>query len=112
MITGDSKTVADSGTIEEFGVDEVLPRVLPADKDSDSEALCSRAAKRVAMVGDGACEQKRRRLANNEDVRNRNWRRTDVRGLSRREESSCVAIPRDVVRKAIGVNPEANYRTG
>jgi Cu2+-exporting ATPase len=51
MITGDSKTVADS-VARRLGIDEVAAEVLPADKASAVKRFRS-GGKRVAMVGDG-----------------------------------------------------------
>ncbi len=51
MITGDSKTVADS-VARRIGIDEVVAEVLPADKASAVKRFQS-GGKRVAMVGDG-----------------------------------------------------------
>jgi Cu2+-exporting ATPase len=51
MITGDSKTVADS-VAQRIGIDEVAAEVLPADKASAVKRFQS-GGKRVAMVGDG-----------------------------------------------------------
>ena len=51
MITGDSKTVADS-VARRIGIDEVAAEVLPADKASAVKRFRS-GGKRVAMVGDG-----------------------------------------------------------
>jgi Cu2+-exporting ATPase len=51
MITGDSKTVADS-VARRIGVDEVAAEVLPADKAS-AVTRFQAGGKRVAMVGDG-----------------------------------------------------------
>jgi Cu2+-exporting ATPase len=51
MITGDSKTVADS-VAQRIGIDEVAAEVLPADKASAVKGFQS-GGKRVAMVGDG-----------------------------------------------------------
>jgi len=51
MITGDSKTVAES-VARRLGIDEVAAEVLPADKASAIERFQS-GGKRVAMVGDG-----------------------------------------------------------
>src|SRR6516162_4779538 len=51
MITGDSKTVADS-VAHRIGIDEVAAEVLPADKASAVKHFQS-GGKRVAMVGDG-----------------------------------------------------------
>jgi len=51
MITGDSKTVADS-VAGRIGIDEVAAEVLPADKASAVKRFQS-GGKRVAMVGDG-----------------------------------------------------------
>ena len=51
MITGDSKTVADS-VARRIGIDEVAAEVLPADKASAVKRFQS-GGKRVAMVGDG-----------------------------------------------------------
>src|SRR5579871_3783699 len=51
MITGDSKTVADS-VAKRIGIDEVAAEVLPADKASAVKAFQA-GGKRVAMVGDG-----------------------------------------------------------
>lgn len=51
MITGDSKTVADS-VAKRIGVDEVAAEVLPADKASSVKRFQA-GGKRVAMVGDG-----------------------------------------------------------
>src|SRR2546428_8324962 len=51
MITGDSKTVADS-VARHIGIDEVAAEVLPADKASAVKSFQS-GGKRVAMVGDG-----------------------------------------------------------
>jgi Cu2+-exporting ATPase len=51
MITGDSKTVADS-VAKRIGIDEVAAEVLPADKASAVKRFQA-GAKRVAMVGDG-----------------------------------------------------------
>jgi Cu2+-exporting ATPase len=51
MITGDSKTVADS-VAKRIGIDEVAAEVLPADKASTVKRFQS-GGKRVAMVGDG-----------------------------------------------------------
>ena len=51
MITGDSKTVADS-VARRIGIDEVAAEVLPADKASAVKRF-QLGGKRVAMVGDG-----------------------------------------------------------
>ena len=51
MITGDSKTVADS-VARRIGIDEVAAEVLPADKAS-AVTRFQAGGKRVAMVGDG-----------------------------------------------------------
>jgi Cu2+-exporting ATPase len=51
MITGDSKTVADS-VARRIGIDEVAAEVLPADKASAVRGFQA-GGKRVAMVGDG-----------------------------------------------------------
>jgi P-type Cu2+ transporter len=51
MITGDSKTVADS-VARRIGIDDVAAEVLPADKASAVKRFQS-GGKRVAMVGDG-----------------------------------------------------------
>lgn len=51
MITGDSKTVADS-VARRIGIDEVAAEVLPADKAS-AVTRYQTGGKRVAMVGDG-----------------------------------------------------------
>src|SRR5260370_9096100 len=51
MITGDSKTVADS-VARRLGVDEVAAEVLPADKASAGKGFQA-GGKKVAMVGDG-----------------------------------------------------------
>jgi Cu2+-exporting ATPase len=51
MITGDSKTVADS-VAKRIGIDEVAAEVLPADKASAVKRFQA-GRKRVAMVGDG-----------------------------------------------------------
>jgi Cu2+-exporting ATPase len=51
MITGDSKTVADS-VAKRIGIDEVAAEVLPADKASAVRGFQA-GGKRVAMVGDG-----------------------------------------------------------
>src|SRR5450755_1557624 len=51
MITGDSKTVADS-VAKRIGIDEVAAEVLPADKASAVKRFQT-GGKRVAMVGDG-----------------------------------------------------------
>jgi len=51
MITGDSKTVAES-VARRIGIDDVAAEVLPADKASAIERFQS-GGKRVAMVGDG-----------------------------------------------------------
>jgi len=51
MITGDSKSVADS-VARRIGIDEVAAEVLPADKASSVKRFQS-GGKRVAMVGDG-----------------------------------------------------------
>ena len=51
MITGDSKTVADS-VARRIGIDEVAAEVLPADKASAVERFQA-GGKNVAMVGDG-----------------------------------------------------------
>ncbi len=51
MITGDSKTVADS-VARRIGIDEVAAEVLPADKASAVKRFQS-GGKRVAMIGDG-----------------------------------------------------------
>src|SRR5260370_15487187 len=51
MITGDSKTVADS-VARRLGVDEVAAEVLPADKASAVKGFQA-GGKKVAMVGDG-----------------------------------------------------------
>jgi Cu2+-exporting ATPase len=51
MITGDSKTVADS-VAKMIGIDEVAAEVLPADKASAVKRFQA-GGKRVAMVGDG-----------------------------------------------------------
>jgi Cu2+-exporting ATPase len=51
MITGDSKTVADS-VARRIGIDEVAAEVLPADKASAVERFQA-GGKKVAMVGDG-----------------------------------------------------------
>jgi Cu2+-exporting ATPase len=51
MITGDSKTVANS-VAKRIGIDEVVAEVLPADKASAVKRFQT-GGKRVAMVGDG-----------------------------------------------------------
>jgi P-type Cu2+ transporter len=51
MITGDSKTVADS-VARRIGIDEVAAEVLPADKAAAVKKFQA-GAKKVAMVGDG-----------------------------------------------------------
>ena len=51
MITGDSKTVADS-VAKRIGIDQVAAEVLPADKASAVKRFQS-GGKKVAMVGDG-----------------------------------------------------------
>src|SRR6202043_1558943 len=51
MITGDSKTVADS-VARRIGIDEVAAEVLPADKASAVKKFQT-GGNRVAMVGDG-----------------------------------------------------------
>jgi Cu2+-exporting ATPase len=51
MITGDSKTVAES-VARRIGIDDVAAEVLPADKASAIQRFQS-GGKRVAMVGDG-----------------------------------------------------------
>jgi Cu2+-exporting ATPase len=51
MITGDSKTVADS-VARRIGIDEVAAEVLPADKSAGVKQFQS-GGRRVAMVGDG-----------------------------------------------------------
>jgi P-type Cu2+ transporter len=51
MITGDSKTVADS-VARRIGIDEVAAEVLPADKAAAVKRFQA-GGKRVAMVGDG-----------------------------------------------------------
>jgi Cu2+-exporting ATPase len=51
MITGDSKTVADS-VARSLGIDEVAAEVLPADKASAVKHFQA-GGKKVAMVGDG-----------------------------------------------------------
>jgi Cu2+-exporting ATPase len=51
MITGDSKTVADS-VARRIGIDEVAAEVLPADKASAVERFQA-GGKNIAMVGDG-----------------------------------------------------------
>lgn len=51
MITGDSKTVADS-VAKRIGIDEVAAEVLPADKAS-AVSRFQAGGRRVAMVGDG-----------------------------------------------------------
>jgi Cu2+-exporting ATPase len=51
MITGDSKTVADS-VAKRLGIDEVAAQVLPGDKASAVEQFQA-GGRRVAMVGDG-----------------------------------------------------------
>jgi Cu2+-exporting ATPase len=51
MITGDSKTVADSVALR-IGIDEVAAEVLPADKSAGVKRFQSDGG-RVAMVGDG-----------------------------------------------------------
>jgi len=51
MITGDSKTVADS-VAKRIGIDEIAAEVLPADKASAVKRFQA-GGKRVAMVGDG-----------------------------------------------------------
>jgi len=51
MITGDSKTVAES-VARHLGIDEVAAEVLPADKASSIERFQA-GGRRVAMVGDG-----------------------------------------------------------
>src|ERR1700693_5993613 len=51
MITGDSKTVADS-VARRIGIDEVAAEVLPADKAASVKKFQA-GGKRVAMVGDG-----------------------------------------------------------
>src|SRR4029077_5003811 len=51
MITGDSKTVADS-VARRIGIDEVAAEILPADKASAVKGFQA-GGKKVAMVGDG-----------------------------------------------------------
>ena len=51
MITGDSKTVADS-VAKRIGIDEVAAEVLPADKAAAVKGF-QRGGQKVAMVGDG-----------------------------------------------------------
>jgi Cu2+-exporting ATPase len=51
MISGDSKTVADSAA-KRIGIDDVAAEVLPADKASAVKSFKS-GGKRVGMVGDG-----------------------------------------------------------
>jgi len=51
MITGDSRTVAES-VARRLGIDEVAAEVLPADKASAIERFQA-GGRRVAMVGDG-----------------------------------------------------------
>jgi Cu2+-exporting ATPase len=51
MITGDSKTVADS-VAKQLGIDEVAAQVLPGDKASAVEQFQA-GGRKVAMVGDG-----------------------------------------------------------
>ena len=51
MITGDSKTVADS-VARRIGIDEVAAEVLPSDKAA-AVKKCQTGGKKVAMVGDG-----------------------------------------------------------
>jgi Cu2+-exporting ATPase len=51
MITGDSKTVADS-VARRLGIDDVAAEVLPADKASAVRKF-QQGGRRVAMVGDG-----------------------------------------------------------
>jgi len=51
MITGDSKTVADS-VARRIGIDEVAAEVLPADKASAVKRF-QQGGKKVAMIGDG-----------------------------------------------------------
>jgi len=51
MITGDSRTVAES-VAKRIGIDDVAAEVLPADKASAIERFQA-GGKRVAMVGDG-----------------------------------------------------------
>jgi P-type Cu2+ transporter len=51
MITGDSKTVANS-VAQRIGIDEVAAEVLPADKASAVRRYQA-GGKRIAMVGDG-----------------------------------------------------------
>lgn len=51
MITGDSRTVADS-VARQIGIDEVAAQVLPAEKASTVERFQA-GGKKVAMVGDG-----------------------------------------------------------
>ena len=68
MITGDSKTVADS-VARRIGIDEVAAEVLPADKASAVKRF-QLGGKRVAMVGDGV---NRRTGAGDRGCRNRDW---------------------------------------
>jgi Cu2+-exporting ATPase len=51
MLTGDSRTVADS-VARQLGIDEVAAEVLPGDKASAVERFQA-GGKKVAMVGDG-----------------------------------------------------------
>ena len=73
MITGDSKTVADS-VARRIGIDEVAAEVLPADKASAVKRFQT-GGKNVAMVGDGVNEHQHwRRAEELQSGREQMWR--------------------------------------
>ena len=86
MISGDSKTVADS-VAKRIGIDDVAAGVLPADKASAVKRFQA-GDKRVGMVGDGVTTHQRwrPRMSESRLVQERMW------PLSQQESCWCAAI--------------------